>query len=108
MQEFIRMPDAESNMIAFAQQQNCSIVVLMGMKVIDRNPHRDLAVFKLNDDHSELHSQIVHDLEASTELDLEKIQSVEFLSAPVYQQRNVKNSRKQVLPLVQAIVDRLD
>lgn len=103
------MPAAERNLIEFARQENCSIVVLMGMRVIDQYPQRDLLVIQLSDDGpSELHSQIVRDLEASAELELEKVDRVEFLRAQIYRQRNVKGSRKQVLPLVQAIVDQLD
>lgn len=102
------MPAAESNLAIFAQEENCSIVLLMGMKVIDEKPERDMIVVKLNDDHSELYSQILIDLESSSDLDVEKIESVEFLSGHIYKQRNVKGSRKQVLPLVQSIVDRLE
>lgn len=102
------MPEVESNLRVFAEQESCSIIVLMGMKVVDQNPQRGLTVVKVNDDHLDLYTQIIRDLEASDELQLEPVESVEFLSARVYQQRNVKGSRKQVLPLVQEIVDRLD
>lgn len=102
------MHAAASNLAQFAEQEQCSIIVLMGMKLIDNNPKRDLAVIKLNDDNLELYLQLIHDLKDSKELELEKVDAVEFLSAHIYRQHNAKGSRKQVLPLVQAIVDQLD
>lgn len=102
------MPGAARNLVTFAQRQRCSIVVLMGMKVVDQVPHRDLAVVKLNDDHLAVYSQIIRDVVAAEDLDVEEVNSVAFLEARIFKQHNVKGSRKQVLPLVQTIVDRLE
>lgn len=107
-QEYIRMPNAAANLATFAGHHNCSIVLLMGMKVIGDVPQRDLAVVQLNGDHPEVFAQIIGELEASADLEVHEVQAIDFLDGRFYQQRNVKGSRKQVLPLVQAIVDRLE
>lgn len=87
----------------------CDVVVLMGMKELDIGGiRRDLAVLPTK--HEALIGQkILQKLFDSENPDL-GLQAVEialeeFEKSNIYEQRNVKPSRKQILPMIKQILD---
>lgn len=100
--DYIQMPNAESNLKEFASEHNLDVVILMGLKIIDGQVYRDLGVFNFKNEHL---TQLIIDQLLSNNLQLERWQDIHFLNGQLYQQQNLKASRKQILPLTKIILD---
>lgn len=101
VQEYIRMPEAEANVRRFAQELNCDVVVLMGMKYSAGKILRDLAIVNVKS--PQLFAECKRHLEASAEFQF--VQVGTFLGGPVYEQWNIKLSRKQILPILNKLIN---
>lgn len=100
VQEYIQMVNAESNVLRFARELNCDVVVMMGMKIVDGNVLRDLAIVNINN--GELFAQCKERLENNTQFRFEQVTT--FLGGPVYEQGNIKLSRKQIMPILNQLL----
>lgn len=100
VQDYIRMPDAERNVMRFASELNCGVVVLMGMTIVNGQLLRDLAIVNVND--PALFAECRRHLESSPEFQFQQVGN--FLGGPVYEQLNVKMSRKQLLPILNKLI----
>lgn len=105
VKEYIELPDAKTNLIKFARENKCAVVLLMGLQVIDGNILRDLAV--INCDHLNLCTAITTALVNDSTLQLMPINDIDFLNGTFFSQKNVKASRKQILPIVKNILNNL-
>lgn len=101
VQKYIRMEEAEENLKSFAEENNCDLVVLMGMEIDQEGTvKRDLAVVNIKN--QRLTNEIVKTLEDNPCLQLHKVTT--FLGNPVFSQGNIKMSRKQILPILNTFV----
>lgn len=104
VQEYIRMPAVNENLMRFANELNCDVVVLMGQKLLEGGKIlRDLAI--VNVKNLQLFAQCKAALEGSCEFQFEQVDT--FMGGPVYEQKNIKLSRKQILPILNKLVNRL-
>lgn len=101
--------DVEINMHKFGEKHSCNNLVLMGMKINpDGSVERDLGLIALNGQTS-LTREISDRLLTSSEPNLQ-LQQFENLHSKLsgcyfYKQINIKASRKQILPVVQKVLD---
>ncbi|KAG4076146.1 hypothetical protein HA402_011492 [Bradysia odoriphaga] len=104
--EYTNMLNAKENLLKFSDIHQCDVIVLMGMKVVDGQVSRDLGIVNFKDHH--LFDKIVERLidETST-LSLVADERVDFLDGKFYAQKNVKASRKQILPMVKNVLDEM-
>ncbi|XP_055371497.1 exopolyphosphatase PRUNE1 [Condylostylus longicornis] len=105
VQEYIKMDNAENYVKEFSESQNCSIIVLMGMKIVEGSVERDLGIININN--RELFENIVNGIRNCKEpnLNVEEYENCKFLNGVFFRQNNVKASRKQILPLVKSIME---
>lgn len=105
--------NAFDSLLEFAEVRNCDVLVLMGMKQIANDEiRRDLATLQLRD--GEFSIDLVQEITTNNKmyLDLQQkdsVYTVELLKEKaftLFEQRNVKASRKQILPIVQKVLDR--
>lgn len=101
--------DVDTNLIQFGRHHNCDAIVLMGMKVHDDGSvKRDLGIITLKS--SELTDGILNALTSSLQPNLQL--EVNSVSSNVpkcffFKQKNLRASRKQILPIVQRVIDEL-
>lgn len=100
VQEYVRMPAAENSVLRFAQELNCDVVVLMGMKLTGGKIQRDLAIVNVRN--APLFAECKRHLEGSLDFQFEQVGT--FMGGPVYEQHNIKLSRKQILPILNKLV----
>lgn len=111
LRQFAAMPAAAESVTQLANEFECSVVVLLSMVLDAANVvHREVAVIRTADTEraQRLQASVLQELQASqSKLDLvEQIEpKVAFLDGMFFTQRNVKASRKQVLPIVQSVVN---
>ncbi|XP_001655485.2 exopolyphosphatase PRUNE1 [Aedes aegypti] len=107
VQEYVKLENAAENLQAFAQKTACNVVVLMGMKVNseDGSVRRDLGIINITD--FSLQQQIVSAITSSMvpDFNVKKLETISFLDGSFYEQNNIKASRKQLLPLVNGVLD---
>lgn len=101
VQEYVRMPDAERNVRRFAVEHNCDVVVLMGMKYSGGRIQRDLAIVNIKND--QLFADCRKHLEDSADFRFQQVAT--FMCGPVYEQWNIKMSRKQILPILNKLIN---
>lgn len=90
----------------FGNERNCDMVVLMGMKELENGDiRRDIGLILLND--SELNKQIQQELTILNRdyLQLEDKNSELFSSVQLFEQKNIRASRKQILPIIKIVLD---
>lgn len=106
VREYTNMLNAKENLLKFAEINQCDVVVLMGMKVVDGIVSRDLGVVNIKD--HRLFDKIIERLEnENSSLALVPQEGLDFLDGKFYTQNNVKASRKQILPMVKKLLDEL-
>lgn len=103
VQEFIQMVNADRNVRRFASELNCEVVVLMGMKYTNGRVLRDLALVNISN--PQLFASCQKSLEGSPEFQFQKVGS--FMDGPVYEQLNIKLSRKQIMPILNKLLSEL-
>lgn len=107
-QDFIRKERAWESLEKFGDELDCNIVVLMGMQELKTGGiRRDLGLVILHE--SKLTEQVVKALsvESAEYLQLQEKTS-ELLNSKhirIFEQQNIKASRKQILPIIQKILD---
>ncbi|XP_055523272.1 exopolyphosphatase PRUNE1-like, partial [Wyeomyia smithii] len=109
VQSYVQKPNAESNLLTFAQQTRSDVVVLMGMHVTTGSDQvrRDLGVVNIGD--AVLWEKIITALVSSTlpNLSLKRRSGDEFLGGQFFDQGNIAASRKQILPIISNVLDKL-
>lgn len=100
VQEYIQMASADRNVHRFANELNCDVVVLMGLKFINGRVLRDLALVNIKN--ASLFASCQKSLEGSAEFQFQKVGL--FLDGPVYEQLNIKLSRKQIMPILNKLL----
>lgn len=104
--DYINMKDGKGNLLKFAEINQCNVIILMGMKIVDGTVSRDLGIVNIKD--HRLFDEIVEQLvSVSSSLALEQLKDIDFLDGKFYVQNNVKASRKQILPMVKKVLDEL-
>ncbi|XP_053691013.1 exopolyphosphatase PRUNE1 [Sabethes cyaneus] len=109
VQDYVKMYDAETNLLKFAQTTGSDVVVLMGMKINaeSNQVRRDLGIVNICD--RDLFEKIVTALTTSKtpDLRLEKRcgNVYECVCGIYFTQGNIAASRKQILPLIRSILD---
>lgn len=89
----------------FAKNHSCDVILLMGMHIAgDGSVRRDLGIVPINS--TELAERITRTLTESREPNLNLIAAETSLAtARLFNQINIRASRKQILPIVQGILD---
>ncbi|CAD7086679.1 unnamed protein product [Hermetia illucens] len=104
VKDYIALENAEENIKKFAKAHQCQVIVLIGMKVTDDGLKRDVGVINMGND--TLFDAIVSNLKSSNHsFDLEEYIDCKFLEGKYFNQKNIRASRKQILPLVKTILD---
>ncbi|XP_065079132.1 exopolyphosphatase PRUNE1 [Ochlerotatus camptorhynchus] len=107
VQDYIKLENAATNLQLFAQKTGSNVIVLMGMTVNSENGsvRRDLGIININDPN--LQEQIITAVNSSTvpDFSLNKHDDSNFLDGHFFEQRNIKASRKQLLPLINDVLD---
>lgn len=101
VQDYVQFANSDSNVLRFAHELNCDILVLMGMKYSDGRVQRDLAI--VNVKNPQLFSDCRRVLEQSLEFEFQQVDT--FMGGPIYNQWNIKLSRKQILPMLNKIIN---
>lgn len=105
----MELPDADRSVRQFSDAHNCDAIVLMGMHIdADGRVRRDLAVIAI--DQPTLAERITAALLAAETpaLGLRPYRCAATTTLPTcqcFEQTNVRASRKQILPIVQAVLD---
>lgn len=106
VREYTNMLDAQVNLLRFAEQHKCDVIVLMGMKVVNGTVSRDVGVINIKD--HLLFDKIIKRLSNENSLlSLVQDDRINFLDGKFYTQNNVKASRKQILPMIKNVLDEL-
>lgn len=97
-----------NSLAQFGTEHNCSLLVLIGMKELDTGGiRRDIGLFPLRQ--SNFTNQLVNavSIENREFLQLERKCSDTLNSEldQLYEQKNLKASRKQIMPIIQKILD---
>lgn len=99
----MKKDDVWESIQQFGKERNCEVLILMGMKELDDGIRRDIGFVPLRD--SALAKTIFNILcvENADYLKLEEKSNELLTSKQVYlfEQRNIRASRKQILPIVQ-------
>ncbi|XP_037936168.1 exopolyphosphatase PRUNE1 [Teleopsis dalmanni] len=102
VQDFILKPQAAESLREFAMENNCAIVLLIGMFVRedDGTVKRDIGIININS--PKLCAKIENELLNSKDpsLDLQHVNSCCFLGGQFYLQNNIKATRKHIIPIV--------
>ncbi|KYN34970.1 Protein prune like protein [Trachymyrmex septentrionalis] len=103
VEDFLVQENAKEVIEQFVNERNCNVVVLIGQDVTKKHVSRDIAIFSIL--RNQLANDIIQALVESTQpsLNLELIKEIreEKCNLCLYKQRNVKVTRKQILPIVQ-------
>lgn len=102
--------DVWENLQQFGKERNCDVLILMGLKELDEGIRRDIGLVPLRD--SDLAKAIFNALciENGDYLKLAKKPN-DLLTAKqgyLFEQGNIKASRKQILPIVQKALNNLN
>lgn len=102
--EYPVMNDAAENIKLFAEQENIDVVMFMGMKPVNNTVERHLAVIDIKN--KNLFDDIIKTIESMKNPDLELVlnDDIKFLDGKFYNQKNVKASRKQILPVIRDLL----
>ncbi|XP_075158851.1 exopolyphosphatase prune [Haematobia irritans] len=107
VQEFISKDNAERDIREFATENNCSVILLMGMfvKLDDNSVHRDIGLINISNDR--ICNIVKQKLESLTEpnLNLNLYNDCKFMNGSFYMQGNIKATRKHILPHVKNVLE---
>ena len=105
VKEYVQKKNADDNILKFAQIHNCDIVVCMGMLVANDTVTRDLGIINIKND--KIFDKIIESIVSSKDpdLQLEEYTNIKFLNGKFFQQKNIKASRKQLLPLLNKLIN---
>lgn len=106
LQDYVQRPNAWDAFKTFERMHKCDVLVLLGIKKLEIGIRRDLAVVTLND--SLIGQKILQklcDSESNLGLRAVEIASAESQRLNVFEQENVKASRKQILPLIKQVLN---
>lgn len=107
VQQFILKENADEAVRKFANEFNCSVVLLMGMYVHpdDNSVHRDFGLINISN--QKLCETIKDRLLSLDEpnLAVENCKDCNFMDGSFYKQFNIKVTRKHILPIVKNIID---
>ncbi|XP_063700889.1 exopolyphosphatase PRUNE1 [Culicoides brevitarsis] len=104
VEDFVKKENSEEKLREFAEENNCDVILLMGLKIIDGVIHRDLGLINIRDE--KLFEKVSEALQNyNPSLQLEARSNISFMSGQFFKQLNLKASRKQILPLTKAVLD---
>lgn len=105
MQDYVQKENVMESLQQFGNERNCDILVLMGMKELESGGiRRDVGLIALRD--SELAKKVINELSTKNREYLMLENKVcDLLQGQLFEQQNVKASRKQILPIVQKVLD---
>lgn len=108
MQEYVKMENVWDHLTHFAQQRKCFIILLMGVKKEQPSGEirRDLALIQMQE--SKIGKRIVAALAENADflqLKPKHLNAPVSIQCHVFEQKNVHASRKQVLPILQNVLD---
>lgn len=102
--DFLALNDAFEAIGTFTKSRYCSLTVLIGMDLKNNTVSRDIGVFSL--DLNELENKIIKALTSSTDPNLDLVEESRHhgkgMNLIIYRQRNVRATRKQILPIIQS------
>lgn len=104
-QEYVQKENVVESLRQFGNQRNCDILVLMGMKELETGGiRRDMGFYPLRD--SERTNKVMNELSITNReyLGLTN-KECDQLQGRLFEQQNIKASRKQILPIVQKVLD---
>lgn len=104
-QQYVQKENVLESLQQFGNQRNCDILVLMGMKELETGGiRRDIGFYVLRE--NEITNKVITGLSITNGeyLDLEN-KVCDQLQGRLFEQQNVKASRKQILPIIQKILD---
>lgn len=89
----------------FSGERNCDVLILMGMKELETGGiRRDIAMVPIRE--SAFAKKIVEKLCRENREYLKLVdKNSDLLSGRLFEQQNVKVSRKQILPIIQKVLD---
>lgn len=107
-QDYLQRGDALESLQKFGEEKNCDMLVLMGLKEIeDGGIRRDIGLLPLKD--SDLNKQIMNELcivhQDYLQLEAKSSDLFGLVKGVLFEQKNLKASRKQILPIIQKILD---
>lgn len=107
VESFLMRENAKETIEKFGNDRNYDVIILMGQNISDelKCVSKDIAVFSTLDNRLALDITVaLLSFEAFLNLELIKEIEIEKYKLCLYRQRNVKATRKQVLPIVQKTV----
>lgn len=105
--QFLKLPEAEKQLQAFAKEHNSPLVVLVGIEVSGDTVKRDIALFGVNcNDLVRLLEEALLNCECSNGETLGVVWRDLADFVVYFEQMNVKASRKQVVPVVKEVMMR--
>lgn len=103
----MRYTDVDSSLRQFAEKHNAHVILLMGMQIgDDGSVQRDIGVIPIKS--VDLASHISNKLHESGQCDLQLTPfdaQTTLTGCKFYNQSNIRMSRKQILPIVQSILE---
>lgn len=104
----MRKENALESLKEFAEKNNCSFLVLIGMKELENGGfRRDIGLIPLH--HSDLATKLIDAvcIKNRDYLQLEEKCNdiISSANGKLFEQKNLKASRKQILPIVQQVLD---
>lgn len=108
VQEFLKRTNAKQSIETFAKENNCSVILLIGMKISNKSMvSRDIGLVNINNDG--LFEEILDKIKShdNPNLHLREIENLNFRGGRFFQQENIKPTRKQILPIVKDILNKI-
>ncbi|XP_076764576.1 exopolyphosphatase PRUNE1-like isoform X2 [Xylocopa sonorina] len=108
VKNFVDLEDSLKSLENFAKSKNTMIIILIGLEHNSGNVHRDIAVFSLAAD--KLRGKIIEALTVSAQpsLELSLVREIHDEHGNfviyIYAQRNLRLTRKQILPIIRNTV----
>lgn len=104
MQDYVQKDNVLKSLQQFGNERNCDILVLMGMKELDTGGiRRDMGFFPFRN--TELANKVINELSIVNRDFLQLENKESNLLQGLFEQQNIKASRKQILPIVQKVFD---
>ncbi|XP_033210602.1 exopolyphosphatase PRUNE1 isoform X2 [Belonocnema kinseyi] len=104
VQNFVALNGAFEAVESFTKSRYCTLTILIGMDLKNNAMSRDIGVFSL--DSNELENKIIRALTSSTDPNLDLVEENRVAgkgrNLVIYKQRNVRATRKQILPIIQS------
>lgn len=106
----MKRDDAWQSLQAFADDHKCDMLILIGLKVIEGGHiRRDLGLIPVRN--SQLTEQVTEAITSAENpglrLEPKNVVQSQTLNGQFFEQMNAKASRKQILPIVQGILNQV-